>query len=245
MKTIEIKNPPKRIEFHWHPLINAAIKMGGIIPEQDSQTGRLADEYRLLSDMPCLLNKSGLPLDEMARTITEEFPETISHIDTDVFDGNIYPEDLRDALERALRAKRPEREKPMTTKTKTKRGKRTDSQKKEWREKMNALVKQVGAMSKEEREAIAKRAPIVTSDGHPISGFNTCFLMHQTELPLTVIGGFKQWQRAGRTVIPGESAAGYIYVPMNGKKQDDESKERERMYFKLAPMFDISQTEEK
>lgn len=93
---------------HWHPLINAAILTGGIKPAKDSLTGRLADEYQAFRYMPGLLNKKGLALDEMARVIIEEYPETASHIDTDCFDGNIYPEDFRYALECALQSDRPE-----------------------------------------------------------------------------------------------------------------------------------------
>ena len=93
---------------HWHPLINAAIQMGGIRPVRDSQTGKLADEYQELRYMPGLLNKSGLALDEMARCILSEFPSVSPHIETDCFDGNLYPEDLRHALECAMRQERAE-----------------------------------------------------------------------------------------------------------------------------------------
>ncbi len=106
---------------------------------------------------------------------------------------------------------------------------------------MNGLIKQVSALTPEQREEIARRSPIVTSEGHPISAYNACFLTMQTELPLTIVGGFRQWQMAGRQVSPGQQAAGYIYVPMKGK--DDAPKE-EKLRFRLVPVFDISQTEE-
>ncbi len=94
----------------------------------------------------------------------------------------------------------------------------SQEEKKARRERMGVLIKQVGELSPEEREEIARRMPIVTCEGHPISPYNACFLSMQTELNLTIIGGFKQWQRSGRQVSPGQKAAGYIYVPMKKKK---------------------------
>ena len=106
MRTI-LPPKPKTGRRHWHPLIDAAIRMGGIRPVKDKNTGRLADEYQWLRYMPGLLNKSGLALDEMARTILQEFPSVSPYIETDVVDGNLYPEDLRCALEDAMREERP------------------------------------------------------------------------------------------------------------------------------------------
>ena len=67
----------------------------------------------------------------------------------------------------------------------------------------------------------------------------------QTEETLTIIGGFRQWERASRRVKKGNKAAGYIYVPM--KKKDSEGKDvetDEKLRFRLVPVFDIAQTEE-
>ena len=84
LKTLR-PHKPKTGRRHWHPLIDAAIRMGGVRPGYDKATGRLADEFQWLKDMPGLLNKRGLALDEMARTILEEFPGISPHIDTDCF----------------------------------------------------------------------------------------------------------------------------------------------------------------
>ena len=119
--------------------------------------------------------------------------------------------------------------------------KRTDEEKKQWKEKMAALVKEVGQLSTEQKAEIAAKYPIVTCEGRAISPYNCCFLTSQTEISLTIIGGFKQWGRAGRMVAKGNKAAGYIYVPMKGK--DDAPKE-EKLRFRMVPVFDISQTEE-
>ena len=70
----------------------------------------------------------------------------------------------------------------------------TPEEKKQWHQKMNGLIKQVSALTPEKREEMAKRMPIVTSEGHVISAYNACFLTMQTELPLTIIGGFRQWK---------------------------------------------------
>ena len=94
----------------------------------------------------------------------------------------------------------------------------TAEEKKAWRERMNELIKQVSALEPAQREEIARRMPIVTCEGHAISAYNACFLAMQIELTLTIIGGFRQWQAAGRQVSPGQKAAGYIYVPMKRKK---------------------------
>ncbi len=119
--------------------------------------------------------------------------------------------------------------------------KRSESEIKDWHSKMNGLIKQVSALTPDQKEKIAADFPIMTSEGHQISPFNACFLTIQTETALTIIAGFKQWNRAGRCVAKGETAAGYIYVPMKGK--DDAPKE-ERLRFRMVPVFDISQTEE-
>ncbi len=121
--------------------------------------------------------------------------------------------------------------------------KHSDAERKEWREKMNGLIKQVSGLSEEHRAEMARCMPIVTCEGHAISGFNHCFLSMQTDKAITIIGGFRQWERAGRTVSKGMKAAGYIYVPMK-KKKDGKDITEERLRFRMVPVFDISQTEE-
>jgi len=126
--------------------------------------------------------------------------------------------------------------------------KRSDEERKAWREGMNRLIKQVGAMSEEEREQVARRLALITCEGHPLSMFNACFLTTQTRMTLTVVAGFQQWRKAGRTVRQGERAAGYIYVPTGKRRSDDEDApstpdEKESIRFMLVPVFDVSQTD--
>jgi len=120
--------------------------------------------------------------------------------------------------------------------------KRSDAERKAWREKMNGLVKQVSNMSPEKREEIARKMPIVTCEGHPLSGFNACFLSMQSGRTLTIVAGFKQWGKADRRVCEGQHAAGYIYVPTNRKKDSGPDPD-EKVRFRMVPVFDIYQTE--
>jgi len=124
---------------------------------------------------------------------------------------------------------------------------RTEAQKQEWKGAMQELARQVRSMSPQEREAVALRCGTITAEGHALSVYNTCFLWTQAGRVLVQVGGFRQWERVGRKVREGEHAAGYIYVPMSGKKRDDDEPEtaEERatgMRFRLVPVFDVSQT---
>jgi len=56
--------------------------------------------------------------------------------------------------------------------------------------------------------------------------------------------GYKQWQKVGRKIIPGNKAASYILVPLFGTKEDDNGNEQSFIYgFKGVAVFDIAQTE--
>ena len=129
--------------------------------------------------------------------------------------------------------------------------KRSDEERKAWREAMNRLIKQVGAMSAEEREQVAARLGIVTSDGHVLSFYNQCFLAAQGAGSATIVAGFQQWRRAGRCVRKGEHSCGVIYVPTGKRRSEDSEDEeapsspadRESVRFMLVPVFDVSQTD--
>ena len=124
------------------------------------------------------------------------------------------------------------------------------------RAKFKALWKQVAAMPEIERQLMANKCGLVTCDGHPLSGGNTYLVILQCP-GATVLGGFKQWQKHGRSVRKGEHGA-MIWVPCGGRKNDSpldgsnsvsavtdgqptgESDSR----FIVGTIFDISQTEE-
>jgi hypothetical protein len=110
------------------------------------------------------------------------------------------------------------------------------------RAKFRAMVKQVAAMSDEERQAILDRVgAVVTCEGRALSPRNTMLCVMQ--LPgVSMVGGFKQWIRQGRCVAKGQHGIS-IWIPCAGKKSEDGETEGET-YFTSGTVFDISQTAE-
>jgi len=127
----------------------------------------------------------------------------------------------------------------------------TDEQKKEYREakkqKIIALRKMLSEMSEDQRQALAEKFGIVTVEGHPLTPYNQCFLIAQAPINFTIIGGYQQWRKAGRTVRKDEHGF-LIFVP--SKLKNDENSEKvddfildEDVRFYSATVFDITQTE--
>ena len=127
----------------------------------------------------------------------------------------------------------------------------SEQEKIEYREKkksrIQAIRKTLSEMTEEKRtELIEKFGIVVTIEGHPLTAHNTCFLYAQTEKPITVVGGFQQWRKAGRTVKKGEHSL-LIFVPSIKRKDgpvpsEVEGSEDEPFFF-TANVFDITQTE--
>ncbi len=121
------------------------------------------------------------------------------------------------------------------------------------RERAQHLAGKLGAMSAEDRQRVADRLPSVFNpDGHALTITNTVFLYMQSErTDLTMVAGFRQWIKAGRSVDKGQKAAGYIRVPIGaGKKRQEEAAKNGEMtdakvFFKLVAVFDVSQTSPK
>lgn len=113
---------------------------------------------------------------------------------------------------------------------------------KEKRAKVRELAKQIAKMSEAERTALVKDWP-TTIEGHAVSIKNACLLAYQGRA--TVIGGFRQWKKAGRFVRKGESGMS-IWIPLLKKQTngDEINEDGERPNFGLATVFDISQTDE-
>jgi len=110
----------------------------------------------------------------------------------------------------------------------------------ERRERMRKLAATVAAMSDEERREIAGH--VITIEGHPLSLHNACMLAMQ--LPgVSVVGGYRQWRKAGRHVVKGARGLS-IWVPIAAPKADEDSERDERPRFRLANVFDIAQTAE-
>lgn len=105
------------------------------------------------------------------------------------------------------------------------------------------LAKQLAAMDEAERNALsAQILQPVTIEGRAVSLKNTMLVFAQRQ-GATVIGGFKQWLKAGRVVRKGEGAL-WIYAPSVRKVELDDGAEAEETRFRLVPVFDVSQTEE-
>jgi len=128
----------------------------------------------------------------------------------------------------------------------------SDLEKQAWKDKMRMVSKRVKALSPEEREAMSRRYPIVTCEGHTLSVHNQCMLILQNPfpVPITIVAGYKQWGKAGRTVRRGEHACGYIMVPMGGNKTEHENRPptfdrsgNDDIHFRFVPVFDVTQTD--
>jgi len=116
------------------------------------------------------------------------------------------------------------------------------------REKFRALVKQVAAMSDEERAHLTCRVgAVLTCEGRALSLHNTCLLLMQCP-SVSMVGGFRQWIKAGRVVRKGEHGQ-MIWLPLGaGKEADAETgepgKEAGDLHFIIGTVFDVSQTQE-
>jgi len=117
---------------------------------------------------------------------------------------------------------------------------------KEKKDKINRIRKTLSEMSEDQRQVIADKFGIVTVEGHLLTAHNQCFLVAQAELNFSIIGGYKQWQKAGRSIRKGEHGF-YIFVPTKTKEETNNAAEVsanvETPFFFTAVVFDISQTE--
>lgn len=105
------------------------------------------------------------------------------------------------------------------------------------------IRKVLSELTDEQRQEMIERLGIVvTIEGHPLTPYNTCFLYSQTEIPVTVVGGYQQWRKAGRTVKKGEKSL-LIFVPSKtGETKEDANASEEDIFFFTAAVFDVSQT---
>ena len=120
----------------------------------------------------------------------------------------------------------------------------TESQKqaaRERREKLAAMAKQIAAMPPEDRAKLAAQG-VATIEGHALSLKNAMLLIMQ-RAQVSVVGGFRQWKQAGRIVRKGEKALA-LWIPVSRKETDESGEETVNPGFRIANVFDISQTEE-
>lgn len=110
------------------------------------------------------------------------------------------------------------------------------------------LCKTIADMGESERLALAAKIGVVTCEGHELSFHNQCLLALQMP-QASVVGGFRQWIKAGRAVQKGQHGA-MIWVPIGGKKSepgttpDASNGEPDDTRFIMATIFDVSQTAE-
>ncbi len=115
------------------------------------------------------------------------------------------------------------------------------------RTKFRELVKQVAAMTSEQRDELAERmGAVVNCEGRTLSIFNTCLLLQQHATP-TIVGGFRQWRKQGRTVRKGQRGL-TIWIPGRAKARtetpDAADADDANIRFFMGTVFDISQTTE-
>ena len=120
--------------------------------------------------------------------------------------------------------------------------KRSDSKAAARRDKIQRIAKAVVGMSDEHRQAlVAQVGSILTVAGHPLTVRNACMLLMQRE-GVSVVGGYRQWQEAGRQVRKGEKSLG-ILAPRQFSKEAEDGTVKAGVYFQTAAVFDVSQTE--
>jgi hypothetical protein len=122
------------------------------------------------------------------------------------------------------------------------------------------LAKQIADLSDADRAKLAtSMVGVVTIEGNGLSLKNCCLLAMQMP-SATVVGGFRQWLRAGRAVRKGEHGA-TIFVPIytgsgsarrdadadpgESADQDGEPAAGGDTRFITATVFDVSQTEDR
>lgn len=114
------------------------------------------------------------------------------------------------------------------------------------REQFSTLARNLAAMSDTERAALATRmATVTTVEGRALSVHNACLVAMQ--LPsTTLVGGFNQWIKAGRSVRKGEHGL-MIWAPCKGATDPNLQPGElttDRQQFITVTVFDVSQTEE-
>jgi hypothetical protein len=107
----------------------------------------------------------------------------------------------------------------------------------EKKQKIADLRKRLSGITEIEKSRLISKGTVTTIEGHVLSVRNTMLCYFQFANP-TVVGGFQQWRKAGRTVRKGEHGMA-IFTPCH-TKSDDGSDET---YFITSTVFDITQTD--
>ena len=125
----------------------------------------------------------------------------------------------------------------------------------EKKEKIIHIRKTLSEMTEEQRQqAIAEKYGIVTVEGHLLTPHNQCFLVAQSPINFTIVGGFQHlprlasgkagWKKAGSIVCKGEHGFSILVPSKTNQDQNSEMiSDDEDVHFFTATVFDISQTE--
>ena len=112
----------------------------------------------------------------------------------------------------------------------------------ERRDRFKALVKKVAAMTPDERKKLVEATPgIMTVERHTLSPVNSILIMMQNP-EATIVGGFNQWIKNGRTVRKGEHGSS-IWIPLN-KAGAGTNEQPDELHFGSGTVFDITQTKD-
>ena len=141
------------------------------------------------------------------------------------------------------------RQKGYTMKRKRKLTPEQEAAKAERKAAFDGLVKRLAGMNATERDKWAAEAgTVVTIEGHVLSPRNTVLCYFQRD-GVSMVGGFRQWIKAGRCVRKGEKGFS-ILVPCTGGKRGKKADAGHtgdgdapaRVFFMARTVFDISQT---
>jgi len=136
---------------------------------------------------------------------------------------------------------------PASTKPKKQRREATPEQKEAAqirRQGIKTLCAIVKALPIEKRVLLASSYGIRNPEGRELSIYNQCLLVHQNS-SVSIVGGFAQWKKLGRSVKKGSKALA-IWVPCAGNAQPDApdaNPDEDSKFFIIGNVFDISQTE--
>lgn len=110
------------------------------------------------------------------------------------------------------------------------------------------LAGEIGRMTPEARGTLAARFPVIaTVEGRTLSVHNQCLIGSQCPTA-TIVGGFRQWLKAGRCVRKDEHGLA-LWVPCSGHKDENAqpgemSSADDSPFFIMGTVFDVAQTVE-
>jgi hypothetical protein len=109
------------------------------------------------------------------------------------------------------------------------------------KQRLQEIREKLANLSDKERNTLIKRGLVATVEGRTLSLQNTLMVYLQADKIPTVVGGYRQWQRAGKQVKKGEHGM-VIWFPVGEKDADDDI--RDATHFFTAIVFDVSQVDD-